>query len=134
MDFLDPANGAGLHQQHRHAVEARRVDLDAHLRDHALPAGKLSQLPHFVEVMGQRLLAIDVLAQLQRAHGDRRMHVVGRGDVHRVDDACLPGPATRASPGKSSRVGKSFLSSAVRFKSTSATATRCSALGPAPVA
>ena len=49
-----------------------------------LPAGKLSQLPRFVKVMGQRLLAIDVLAQLQRAHGDRRVHVVGGGDIHRV--------------------------------------------------
>ena len=62
MDFLDLANGAGLHKQHRHAIEARRVDLDAHLSDDALPAGKRSQLPHLVEVMGKRFLAIDVLA------------------------------------------------------------------------
>ena len=85
MDFLDRANGASLHQQHRHAVEARGVNLDAHLRDDALEAGQLSQLSRFVEVMSQRLLAIDILAQLQRGHGDGRMHVVGGGDVYRVE-------------------------------------------------
>ena len=36
MDFLDPANRAGLYQQRRQAVEARRVNLDAHLRHDAL--------------------------------------------------------------------------------------------------
>ena len=85
MHFLDLANGAGLHQQRRHAVEARGVNLDAHLRHDALEPRILRQLPRFVEVVRQRLLAIDVLAQLQRAHGDRRVHVVGGRDVHRIE-------------------------------------------------
>ena len=72
--------------------------------------------------MGQRLLAIDVLAQLHRAHRDGRVHVVGRGDVHRVNVLGLL--VQQLAPVLVNCVrGKRFLSSAIRLKSTSATAT-----------
>ena len=38
-----------------------------------------------VHGVGQRLLAVDVLAGLEGQHGGRRVVVVGRGDQHRVD-------------------------------------------------
>ena len=34
--------------------------------------------------MGQRLLPIDVQAAPQRRHADRRVHVIRRGDIHRL--------------------------------------------------
>ena len=61
------------------------MDLDAHLRDELLLPGKLRQLPRFIEVVRQRLLAIDMFAQLHRGHRHRRVHVVRRRDVDRIE-------------------------------------------------
>ena len=45
----------------------------------------LASIRGLVDVVRQRLLAIDVLAGPHGRHGDHRMRVVGRGDHHAVD-------------------------------------------------
>ncbi len=47
------------------------------------------QLAGLVDGLRQRLLRIDVDARLHRPHGDRRVHVVGRRDVDRIEAAFL---------------------------------------------
>ena len=41
-------------------------------------------LARLVDVVRQRLLAVDMVAELHRGHAHGRVHVVGRGDVDRV--------------------------------------------------
>jgi hypothetical protein len=70
-------------------VDLAGVALDAHLRDGLLLRRHAGQLPGLVEVMGQRLLGVDVQALLHRPYRDRGVHVVRRGDVHRVEGLLL---------------------------------------------
>ena len=61
------------------------MNLDAHLGNQFLPLRILRQPAGLEQVVRQRLLTIDVLAPLHGAHRYDRMHVVGRGDVHRIE-------------------------------------------------
>ena len=85
MDFLDLPDRPGLHKFHRCLVRLVRVNLDAHLGHQILAVGELGQLPDFVDVMGQRLLAVDGDAQLKRGHALRRMHMVRGANADRID-------------------------------------------------
>ncbi len=59
--------------------------LVAHLRNDLLLDRGLTHDPRLVDRARQRLLAIDVLAQLHGRHRGHGMGVVGRGDQDRVD-------------------------------------------------
>mgnify|MGYP006189346787 CR=1 FL=1 len=59
--------------------------LIAHLRFDACRLSHLRQLPSFPNTVRQRLLAVNVLAQLHRGHGLHEVHVVRRADDHGVD-------------------------------------------------
>jgi hypothetical protein len=52
----------------------------AQLRDDLVFRGGLHQLPHLVDRVGQRLLAVDVFAAADGRHGGHGVRVVGRGD------------------------------------------------------
>ena len=67
VDFLHLADRPVLHQLDRRAVLAAGVDLDAHLRDELLLAGHFGQPARLVDVVRQRLLAVDVQAALHAA-------------------------------------------------------------------
>ena len=85
MDFSHVAQQPGLNPLPRHADGLEGMALVAHLRLHfALPRG-CHDPADLVNIVGQRLLAIDVLAGLQGGHRDYRVRVVGRGDDYRVD-------------------------------------------------
>ena len=63
-----------------------RVPLVAHLGDDLrVVLGLLRQLPRLFDRPAQRLLHVDVLAEVHRGQGDRRVHVIGRRDDYRVD-------------------------------------------------
>ena len=59
--------------------------LVAHLGDDLGALGRLAQHAGLVDRPGQRLLHVDVLAQLHGRLGDHGVGVVGRGDDHAVD-------------------------------------------------
>ena len=61
MDFLDLADDAVPHDAHRRAERRRRVHMDSHLGHEFLLVGNLHHAAHFVEVVGERLLAVDVI-------------------------------------------------------------------------
>ena len=84
VDLLHLADGAVVHQLHGGAIDRVRLDLIAHLRDDAVLLGRPAHLPRLEHGVSQRLLAEDVLAELQRGQGDRRVHMVGRGDDDRI--------------------------------------------------
>jgi hypothetical protein len=66
------------------AVVLGRVDLDAHLRDDAGLRRGLAYQPRLVDVMGERLLAVDVLARLEREQRGERVGVFAGADDHGV--------------------------------------------------
>ena len=76
--------------------------LDAHLRDQLFLARHRRQPPRFVDIVRERLLHVDVQAELHRAHGHGRVHVVGRADAGDVEILVLLVEHARASPGRSS--------------------------------
>ena len=84
VDFFDFPDGSGLHEHDGGAVLGGAVNLDAHLGDEFLFAGDFGEAAAFVEVVGERLLPIDVHAALEGRHADGGVHVVGRGDVDRL--------------------------------------------------
>ena len=86
MHFGDVADRARLHPLHRLAAVVPRVALVAHLRDDLRRLPRLArQRARFVDRPGQRLLHVDVLAEIERGHRDRRVHVIRRRDDDRVD-------------------------------------------------
>ena len=85
MDLLDLADRAGLDRRGDRAVDRRGVELDAHLGDELLLARHPGHLPGLVDRLRERLLGVDVQPALQRAHGDRGVHVVRGRDVDRVE-------------------------------------------------
>ena len=84
MRLLHLADHARLDDRDHGPVDLVRMDLDAHLRDQFLFGRDPGQLPGLVDGLRQRLLRIDVQPLLHGPHGDRGVHVVGRGDVDRV--------------------------------------------------
>ena len=63
--------------------------LIAHLGRNLVLHGGVRQQLRFPRRPRQRFLAVDVLAVLHGEPRDRRVHVIGRGDHHRVDVLAL---------------------------------------------
>ena len=61
------------------------MTLDAHLRDDSIALRQFGHAPHFVDVMGQWLLAIDMFAELHGTHADGRVHVVWGGNIDGIN-------------------------------------------------
>ncbi len=59
--------------------------LVAHLRGDFVLGGHFGQLPRLGDVVAQRLLAVDALAQLHGDHRRQGVMMVGGGDEHGVD-------------------------------------------------
>jgi hypothetical protein len=55
------------------------------LRDEFFLAREPGELAHFVNIVRQRFLDVNVFAQLHRGHGNRRVHVIGRGNIQRIE-------------------------------------------------
>ena len=79
------ADGAGLEPLLHQAQALFGVALVAHLRDDLVLPRRLGQRPGLADGARQRLLHVDVLAQLHRGHRDQGVRVIRRGDEHRVD-------------------------------------------------
>ncbi len=80
------ADDAGIQHLFDPAPHRRRVPLVPHLgRELWILRGGLANQPRLPDVVGQRLLAIHVLAVGQRQVGRERVRVLGGGDDHRVE-------------------------------------------------
>ncbi len=66
--LVDVADRAGLEILAQPAQALEGVTLVAHLGDHLVLAGRLGEDPGLVNVVYQRLFAVDVLAELDRPH------------------------------------------------------------------
>ncbi len=80
-----PADGACLHQLDDAAVVVAGVDLRAHLRRDAGGRGGFADDARLLHVVGERLLAVDVLPQLQRGQRGEGVGVLGGADHHGVE-------------------------------------------------
>ena len=78
--LADRADGAGLHELDDAAVVVAGVDLRAHLRDDAGLRGGLADDARLLDVVGERLLAVDVLLQLERGQRGEGVRVLGGAD------------------------------------------------------
>ena len=79
------ADGAGLDQLDDAAVVVVGVDLGAHLGGDLGLGGGLADDPGLADVVGQRLLAVDVLAELQGRQGGEGVGVLGGADDDGVE-------------------------------------------------
>ena len=89
VDFFHFADGAAVNDCDSLAVNFLRVNLDAHLCSELFLAGEFGKHARLVDVVREGFLAVNVFAELHRGVGDGRVHVVGHGDVARVDVALL---------------------------------------------
>ncbi len=85
IDLFDFADGTFFDQAGAEAVFEVGMDLVAHLGDHLGLRRFHAHLAGFPHGVGQRLLAIDVLAKAHGVDGSLGVHVVRRADVHRVE-------------------------------------------------
>ena len=87
LDGLDLAEAAGADQLDRQAEQAAEVGalLAAGLQDAAGVLDRLLDRQRLGDGQRQRLLAVDVLAGLERLDGHLRVPVVGRGDEHAIE-------------------------------------------------
>ena len=85
VGFRDGADGPGGDVLGHAADRLAAIALVAHLRQHLLLAGRLGQGVALGDIVGQRLLAEDVLAVVDGADGGRGMVVIGRGDQDHVE-------------------------------------------------
>ena len=76
---------AALHELHCSAVGSGGMDLRSHLRDELRLFCHHPQLPRFMHIVRQRLLAVDMLAAIEGRHRRGGMGVVGGGDIDRID-------------------------------------------------
>ena len=81
----DRADHTVAHELAGHAKLLHRTLHRAGLQHAPVRGHRIHQRDRLVDVVGQRLLAIDVLAGFQRRDGGNRVPVIGRGDAHRVD-------------------------------------------------
>ena len=84
IHFFDFANRAFFDQAGAEAVFEVRVDLISHLGHDLGLRSFQTHLPRFPDGVGERLLAIDVLAQAHGINGHLCVHVVGNADVHGI--------------------------------------------------
>ncbi len=84
MRLPNRTDNAGLNQFHHPSIIVARVDLRAHLRGDAGLARGLGDDARLMHIAGQRFLAIDVLAHLQRGQGREGVGVLRRADDHGV--------------------------------------------------
>ena len=85
VDLAHLADDAAPDHQLGGQLRRMRRDLDAHLRHQASLACLGRQHAGLVDRRRQRLLHVDVLAERHRRHRDRRVHVIRRRDVDRVE-------------------------------------------------
>ena len=103
VDLAHLADRAGPHVLDRRPRIVPGVALVAHLRgEPACSAPCLRELARLGDRPGQRLLHVDVLAEIHRGQRDRRVHVIRRRDDDRVDVLLLV-EHLRGSPGSASR-------------------------------
>src|SRR5438552_17800417 len=77
----------------RLAQKRARTILSAHLDHAAVLPGRRHHLLSFPELVGKRLLNINVLAGLTGPNCRQRMPVIGQSDDHRVDGFVVENPA-----------------------------------------
>ena len=85
VDLRHVAEDAALDDLRAAAHRVERGALVAHLRDDAHLAGGTVEVVEFPERAHERLLHVDVDAELHRLDRDGRVDVVRRGDGHRLD-------------------------------------------------
>ena len=85
FDLLNLADHAVAHQFARHAKFLHGALHGAGLQDAFVGRHGLENFDGFVDVVRQRLLAIDILAGAQRGECRNGVPVVGRGDADGVD-------------------------------------------------
>src|SRR6185503_17793795 len=85
VNFLDPADQAGMNDFDGAAQAGLGAALVAHLGGELLLGGELSEDAGLVDGLHQGLLAVDVLAELHRGACDDAVAVVGGGDGDGVD-------------------------------------------------
>ena len=85
MDLADRPDRPGADRLDHAPAALAGMPRVAHLGRDLVPRGRLRQHPRLVDRMGQRLLAVDVLAQLQRGLGDHGVRVIGSADDDGVD-------------------------------------------------
>jgi hypothetical protein len=85
VDLADPADRAIADQLLGDELRLVRRDLDPHLRDEIRLTGLEREDPGFANRQGERLLDVDGFAHRHGSHRDRRVHVVRRRDVDRID-------------------------------------------------
>src|SRR5262249_45890377 len=89
MRFGDGPDRPALDHFDDEPVIVAGVDLRPHLRRELGFGSGFADDARLPDVMRERLLAVDVLAQLQRRHGGERMRVLGRADDYRVELLCV---------------------------------------------
>ena len=82
---LDFADDAVAHQLAGHAEFSRGALHRAGLQNGLVLLHRLHHLDRLVDVVGERFLAVNILAGVHRGDGLDGMPLVGRGDAHRVD-------------------------------------------------
>ncbi len=85
MHLADRSDRAGLNDFHRAAEAIFSAALISHLGGDFIFGRHLAHHPRFVNRMGQRLLAIDMFAQLHGHDAGRRVVMIGRGDDDGID-------------------------------------------------
>ncbi len=85
VDFADFADGAGPDVFDGGAGFVEGVALVAHLRGDFGFFGAAGEVAGFFDTPGERLLHVDVLAEIHGGGGDGGVHVVGSGDDDGVD-------------------------------------------------
>ena len=89
MHFSHGADRAVLDPLDRLAMALGGAALVAHLRRDPCLLGDARHETRLTDVVGERLLAVDVLAGLHRGDRDERVQVIGRGDQDGVDRLLL---------------------------------------------
>ena len=85
VDLAHFTDRAAVNQLVAGAGVVGRVTLVAHLRDDLAILRFLGQDARFLDRPAERLLHVDVLAEIHRQRRDRRVHVIRRSDDDRVD-------------------------------------------------
>jgi hypothetical protein len=111
---LDLADRAAAQVMNRHAIAQARRMLGAQLGNPSRALGGIGEGARLRHIVAERFLAIDVLAGIERGHGDGRVHVIGHCRVDRVDAVALLGDQL-APVGVGAGVGDPFFS---RFQMT----------------